>query len=881
MLQFFLLLESFLLCCVTVATAANAPASVQRRRQQQETCDASSNNQCQESSSSSSATTTTREKSSSCKFYLAESKVYRGESGLFATQTYNTGDTVNADFWLPIQNFNDNEYSQLWNDIALRRDDINERLRLETHYNVASFVAGIGSTSKCHDHFANIHPIVRHHDGDNNVTNTLAYIATSPIQVGQELLTTCSNDLVPQQGQQLVRQFIRPISNLESSGICIDRLVVKRHHADDSQLRTTVHSKRYVPIGQVVVSSPVVLIDKSQLEIVQQSYDLNEQKTVYTEHVVAYQELLNYCYGHVNSSLLFLPYGPEVHAISHSDGSNNTKTPNVKLTWNNNSMYSSSISLLSMEALEAMDVDDGSRLILDYTAIRDIQPGDEIVLESGEKWQKALSEYADSRTIEKKVTMPLLSSETEARLQQHHQQSNNNNEEPIRTVLEQSKSPYPKTIQTACWYRQVKDQGQQDTTSAENKLVWNDKINNDCLRPCHIVERREQQNAYTVRITDIPNPFTPLKCKLSNTTKGRFVHDVPRTAITFVNKPKPLDQATNNFRHELQVPDNGFYPETWYTHGTEATPMGDFLLPNLEEGQIEHIRFADTLEQVSDHAYVIGIPSSVRKGLLEFCSRMGITERFRELTYRGNGLKPGQQKEIELTERKSQWLIQRPVWKSNLHWISPLNQESHREFLQALSVGGYDRVLNAVGHHFGFDGLACYHIAFISVSHSSGGLMHYDVIETGGKSFAMIIPLMLVNGTHPELALQSSVEYDEETDIAGAEQENNEYEGRRPPREGGLKYRYEVAAMMGDGAHHSTSSVDYRVSKQMRMAATIYIADINKDNLDAILAETQNYPPRDNPGLLWSMAGRDWKRDDPTVKLPKPSTPAPWATEKL
>lgn len=77
--------------------------------------------------------------------------------------------------------------------------------------------------------------------------------------------------------------------------------------------------------------------------------------------------------------------------------------------------------------------------------------------------------------------------------------------------------------------------------------------------------------------------------------------------------------------------------------------------------------------------------------------------------------------------------------------------------------------------------------------------------------------------------------------------------------------------MMGDDAYHATSSVDYRPRKEMRLAATVYIADVNEDNVEDIMAQyTQAFPPNDRD-LLMSWAGRHWRPDDPSVKLPKPA----------
>jgi hypothetical protein len=78
--------------------------------------------------------------------------------------------------------------------------------------------------------------------------------------------------------------------------------------------------------------------------------------------------------------------------------------------------------------------------------------------------------------------------------------------------------------------------------------------------------------------------------------------------------------------------------------------------------------------------------------------------------------------------------------------------------------------------------------------------------------------------------------------------------------------------MMGDGAMHATSACDYRWNKEMRLAATVYIADVNEQNYESIMDHyTQAYPPNDDVDLLLSWIGRHWKKDDPSRKLPTPS----------
>jgi len=176
-------------------------------------------------------------------------------------------------------------------------------------------------------------------------------------------------------------------------------------------------------------------------------------------------------------------------------------------------------------------------------------------------------------------------------------------------------------------------------------------------------------------------------------------------------------------------------------------------------------------------------------------------------------------------------------------------------------VAGFDEMLQSIGETLGMDSLVAFHVTFIAVSHSTRGFLHYDVTKTGAKTYNVIIPLLLANETGPELDLQNTPDDVENTD------ENDPLAYRI----GRYRYEYDVASMMGDDSMHASSAVDYRTSREFRMAATVYIADVNEDNVDQILKEyTQAYPP-DDRDLLLSWAGRHWRADDPSVKLPKPT----------
>lgn len=251
------------------------------------------------------------------------------------------------------------------------------------------------------------------------------------------------------------------------------------------------------------------------------------------------------------------------------------------------------------------------------------------------------------------------------------------------------------------------------------------------------------------------------------------------------------------------------------------------------------------------NAYRLGLSPSIRETLLAYCDKMAITELLRHVTVEDNGLRPGE--ETNLTLRGYNWFIQRPEkkWYSNLHWLSPADSRAHEHYLQALSLSGFDEMLKGIGEHLGLDSLVVFHVTFIAVSQSTRGYVHTDVSDTGARTFNVIVPLMKAKNGPPELDIQENMD-----------------DGRI----GRYAYERDVAALMGDESWHGTSAVDYRVEKEMRLAATIYIAEVTKDNVLSIMSDyTQAYPPR-NHKLLLSWAGRHWKRDDPERMLPKPNS---------
>jgi hypothetical protein len=330
------------------------------------------------------------------------------------------------------------------------------------------------------------------------------------------------------------------------------------------------------------------------------------------------------------------------------------------------------------------------------------------------------------------------------------------------------------------------------------------------------------------------------------------------------------------FRHEIGVPD-GFYPSNWMN--SSPKPVADFIANPLKPGYMAPIRWADTSKVVTPWAFRMGLDSRVRQVLLEYCEKMGIIKIMEHVTKEGNGLEPGN--DMHLSIHGDDWFLQRPSdnWRSNLHWLSPGAAPAHEHYLQALTVAGFDEILTAVGQYLGMENIVIFHVTFIACSFSTKGFLHHDMNGTGGKMFNVIVPLIL-SDNGPELDIQD-INYDEDMQGYRVGRYRYEYGKNTIPfllldhcrYDGSTSFlsSTDVAGMMGDGAVHGTSAVDYRSTKEMRLAATIYITEVNESNVDSISGQyTQAYPPKDRD-LLLSWAGRHWKKDDASRRLPSPN----------
>ena len=303
---------------------------------------------------------------------------------------------------------------------------------------------------------------------------------------------------------------------------------------------STEHSKciplgafatRQMDKGSVISPMPLLPIDR---EILKLKPKIEVDDNTRSGHSMNKDQLLlNYCFGHPDSSLLFFPYGSSANFINHS------KEPNAFIRW-------SSSDLSKSENLESSVKAVSTGLVMEVVAIVDIKVGVEITIDYGTSWSQAWKRHLEiwnTHYINGEDGANVMNPAHTAKLM-----NEGTTNTPIKTLLEQKENPYPDCIRTAC-YSSLLDSSLTDNSYAY-RYTPHDVAS---LQFCEVVDRYRKGNG------------TWYDVKISNT----LLTHLPSEGIRFVPGENCSDMHLSQaFRRESQVPD-GLYPALWldYANG--------------------------------------------------------------------------------------------------------------------------------------------------------------------------------------------------------------------------------------------------------------------------------------------------------------------------
>lgn len=162
-------------------------------------------------------------------------------------------------------------------------------------------------------------------------------------------------------------------ASILQSGYCQDHIFAKR--STIQQAGQGAFSRRFLPKGTLVISAPTIATDR---------YYMHLNTTMTKEEINPQELMINYHWGHKNSSILFFPLNHAFTINHNSKRKISGKEPNVRVEFSSREKRSRYFRERSLEDLRKEKY---STIVLDFIAIRDIYPDEEIFLDYGKQCQ--------------------------------------------------------------------------------------------------------------------------------------------------------------------------------------------------------------------------------------------------------------------------------------------------------------------------------------------------------------------------------------------------------------------------------------------------------------------------------------------------------------
>lgn len=358
-----------------------------------------------------------------------------------------------------------------------------------------------------------------------------------------ELLRSLQNDYSNNVTAARIEDSRRSLDWLRERGTCGDHIIGRPSTL--AQAGMGAFATRTIPAGTVVAQLPMIHVtNRSRFDMYALHVNVEGDWVPVNETVTGQQLLLNYCYGHGESSLLLCPYGPMVNYVNH-----NQSAANIRLVWGRAETGNHMPELLESSVVALAASDARAKLAMEFIALREIAAGEEILLDYGDEWEAAWKAHvarwqpvADAATH---VSAAQLDADETRRL---------------RTVFEEiDDETHPDNVELQCdaaFLTGANECAKEYKAGTLETYLWQA---DEAWWPCAVLRYRMDDSTgdylYTVHLFERDNTE-----KIIN---SHLVKDVPRAGFHFVDKPYTSDVfLPNAFRHDIRIPD-AIFPRAW------------------------------------------------------------------------------------------------------------------------------------------------------------------------------------------------------------------------------------------------------------------------------------------------------------------------------
>ena len=402
----------------------------------------------------------------------------------------------------------------------------------------------------------------------------------------------------------------RTVEWIRENGMCVEHMIPGKSTLP--QAGQGGFAQHFIPKGGLVVPAPLLQIsDRDVLT----TFD-EEGKPTGT------QVLMNYCFGHKDTSLLVCP---DTNAILINHCSDRTKEcgpdgPNAMFRWAD---WDPDTPAWLNKTVDDIAKEEGRGLSLEIVALRDIKPGEEVFMDYGEEWEKAFAEHVAAWQPPQGSDY---NSVKELNLDPHGLDmfvSHDLRSEVDHPHLFTACAFYPTEVDDEERWQEpegsvdfdaLSDQEMLEKYGDDGSIYVQDYLSHHdgTYWPCSLlyeeVEEGREADAdrnppatYTVRIIHRDyNDHGEMPWMLN--ALPRFLYNYPRDSIRIFPKPYETDQYLKGaFRHYIPLRD-GMVPEVWKNIKDGVRQSQKRIVPVIPLTPAEAARRRDAAEEAGEHA---------------------------------------------------------------------------------------------------------------------------------------------------------------------------------------------------------------------------------------------------------------------------------------